>query len=75
MASEVGQLLETVERFEEDLTDVARPHPPMRAVVMIGEAIEVSPERPRGVPADPVTLEIRQRLEALMAQSLTHRQS
>ncbi len=69
------RLLETVERFEEDLTDVARPHPPMRAVVMIGEAIEVSPERPRGVPADPVTLEIRQRLEALMAQSLTHRQS
>jgi hypothetical protein len=69
------RLLETVERFEEDLTDVARPHAPMRAVVMIGEAIEVSPERPRGVPADPVTLEIRQRLESLMAQSLTHRQS
>ena len=47
----------------------------MRAVVMIGEAIEVSPERPRGVPADPVTLEIRQHLESLMAESLTHRQS
>ncbi|MCB1277706.1 1-acyl-sn-glycerol-3-phosphate acyltransferase [Prosthecobacter sp.] len=69
------RLLETVERFEEDLTDVARPHAPMRAVVMIGEAIEVSPERPRGLPADPVTLEIRQRLEALMTESLTHRRS
>jgi hypothetical protein len=31
----------------------------MRAVVMIGAAIEVSSERPRGVPADPVTLCIR----------------
>lgn len=69
------RLLETVERFEEDLTDVARPHPPMRAVVMIGEAIEVSPERPRGLPADPITLAIRQQLEALMQESLAHRQS
>ena len=69
------RVLETVERFEEDLTDVARTHAPMRAVVMIGEAIEVSPERPRGMPADPVTLEIRQRLESLMTQSLTHRKS
>lgn len=67
------RLLETVERFEEDLTDVARPHAPMRAVVMIGEAIEVSPERQRGVPADPITLAIRQQLESLMAQSLNHR--
>jgi hypothetical protein len=47
----------------------------MRAVAMIGEAIEVSPERARGVPADPVTLEIRQSLESLMLASLTHRHS
>jgi hypothetical protein len=69
------RLLETVERFEEDLTDAARPHAPMRAVAMIGEAIEVSPERARGVPADPATLEIRQRLESLMSASLSHRHS
>ncbi len=69
------RLLETVERFEEDLTDVARPHSPMRAVVMIGDAIEVSPERPRGVSADPVTLAVRQQLEALMTESLNHRNS
>jgi oligoribonuclease NrnB/cAMP/cGMP phosphodiesterase (DHH superfamily) len=68
-------LKETVERFEEDLTDAARPHAPMRAVAMIGEAIEVSPERARGVPADPATLEIRQRLESLMSASLSHRHS
>ncbi|MFO1482883.1 MAG: 1-acyl-sn-glycerol-3-phosphate acyltransferase [Verrucomicrobiaceae bacterium] len=69
------RLLETVERFEEDLTDVARPHPPMRAVVMIGDAIEVSAERQRGVSVDPVTSELRQRLETLMAESLTHHRS
>jgi 1-acyl-sn-glycerol-3-phosphate acyltransferase len=69
------RLLETVERFEEDLTDVARPHPPMRAVVMIGDAIEVSPERLRGVSADPITLAVRQQLEVLMQESLTHRHS
>lgn len=67
------RLLETVERFEEDLTDVARPHSPMRAIVMIGEAIEVSSERPRGITTDPVTLAIRQSLESLMTQSLSHR--
>ncbi len=37
------QLLETVERFEEDLTDVARIHRPFLVVVEIGEAIEVGP--------------------------------
>lgn len=67
-----ARLLETAERFEEDLTDVARLHAPMRAVVMIGKAIEVSPERPRGLSADPGTLAIRQQLEALMAESLNH---
>jgi len=69
------RLLETVERFEEDLTDVARPHTPVRAFVMIGDAIEVSSERPRGVSADPVTLAVRQQLEALMQKSLAHRKS
>jgi hypothetical protein len=65
--------LETVERFEEDLTDVARPPSPIRAVVLIGEAIEVSPERPRGVSSNPVTLAVRQQLEALMQETLSHR--
>jgi 1-acyl-sn-glycerol-3-phosphate acyltransferase len=41
------RLLETVERFEEDLTDVARPYPPLTAVVSIGPAIPVSPDRQR----------------------------
>lgn len=35
------RILETVERYEEDLTDVARPHLPLRAVVTVGDAIPV----------------------------------
>jgi 1-acyl-sn-glycerol-3-phosphate acyltransferase len=42
------RLLETVERFEEDLTDVARIHRPLRVVVQVGPALEVSPEGGKG---------------------------
>lgn len=65
------RLLETVERFEEDLTDHARPHPGIRAVITVGEAIEVDPERPRGVSGDPLTARLRDRLQSLLTESLT----
>jgi 1-acyl-sn-glycerol-3-phosphate acyltransferase len=61
--------LETVERFEEDITDRARPHPPMRALVEVGEAIDVSPERARGTEGDPLMGDIREQLEAMLAAS------
>lgn len=64
------RLLETVERFEEDLTDTARIHAPVRAVIEIGEAIEVSPERQRDADGDPLMATIRQRLETMLAASL-----
>ena len=63
------RLLETVERFEEDLTDVARVHAPVRAIVDIGEAIEVSPERARGAEGDPLMTAIREQLETMLAGS------
>lgn len=64
------RFLETIERFEEDLTDVARVHPPMRAVIEVGEAIEVSPERTRGTDGDPLMLSIREQLESMLAGTL-----
>ncbi|MBI5770932.1 MAG: 1-acyl-sn-glycerol-3-phosphate acyltransferase [Verrucomicrobia bacterium] len=67
------RLLETVEKFEEDLTDAARVHAPMRAVVDVGEAIEVSPERARGADGDPLMGAIREQLEAMLAASLAER--
>ncbi len=65
------RLLETVERFEEDLTDSARVHAPIRAVVDVGEAIEVSPERARSADGDPLMSAIRTQLETMLAASLT----
>lgn len=59
------RILETVERYDEDLTDAARPHFPIRAVITVGDAIEVGPERDRSHEVDPITIEIRQRMEEL----------
>jgi hypothetical protein len=66
-------LLETLERYEEDLTDVARPHFPIRAVITVGDAIEVSPNRERSGEGDPVTLALRQQMEQLLESSKTFR--
>jgi hypothetical protein len=44
----VERLLETVERYDEDLTDTATVHRPLRCVGEIGDPIEVSPDRQRG---------------------------
>lgn len=60
------RLLETVERFEEDLTDFSRIHRPMSATVKVGTAIEVSPQRVRGAKEDPVMSELHQQLHDLL---------
>jgi 1-acyl-sn-glycerol-3-phosphate acyltransferase len=61
------RILETVERYEEDLTDEARVHRPLRVTITVDEAIEVAPERPRGGGADPLMVQLRERLEGLLA--------
>ena len=63
------RLLETVERFEEDLTDTARAHRPIRVVVQVGEALEVPPGRERGHSPDPLLVTLHERLETLLAES------
>lgn len=63
------RLLETIERFEEDLTDRARVHAPLRAVVEVGAPIDVSPERARGPDGDPLMGAIRASLESMLAAS------
>ncbi len=71
----VDRILETVEKFEEDLTDRCRIHKPMRVIIDVDEAIEVSPERVRGAKTNPLTAQIQSRLEAklkeLQAESRT----
>jgi len=60
------RLLETVERFEEDLTDKVRVHRPIHAVIEVGEAIEVPPGRDRGSEGDSIMTEVRRQLETML---------
>lgn len=61
------RILETVERFEEDLTDVCRVHRPMAVTVQVGPAILVAPERDRSATSDPVLVEIESQLTQMLA--------
>jgi 1-acyl-sn-glycerol-3-phosphate acyltransferase len=60
------RLLETVERFEEDLTDKTRVHRPIHAVIEVGEAIEVPPGRERGTQSDSMMGQVRAQLETML---------
>jgi hypothetical protein len=60
------RMLETVERFEEDLTDTCRIHAPMTATVQVGEAIPVSPKRDKSATDDPVMSAIEASLRSML---------
>jgi 1-acyl-sn-glycerol-3-phosphate acyltransferase len=60
------RILETVERFEEDLTDKCRVHRPMTAQVTVGPAILVSAARDRGSAEDPVMSALERQLCELL---------
>lgn len=62
------QILETIERFEEDLTDTVRVYRPLHAVIEVGEPLEVGPVRERGVETDPIMAKLREQLEAMLAR-------
>lgn len=69
-SSPEARIIETVERFEEDLTGRVRLHGPVEAEITVGEAIEVSTEREaragtRGG-TDPIMTEIDARLKGLL---------
>lgn len=62
----VTRILETVERFEEDLTDKVRPHGHLKAVIEVGEAIDVSPSRDRKAEVDPLMARIGSDLQSML---------
>lgn len=64
----VDRLLETIERFEEDLTDKARTHGHLKAVIEVGEAIVVSPEREKKGATDPLMTEIERSLNTMLGR-------
>ena len=60
----IDRILETVEKFEEDLFDKCRIHGQLKVVLDVCEAIEVSPKRVKGVTTDPLIAAIRESLYA-----------
>ncbi len=60
------RIMETVERFDEDVHDVGRIHRPWHAILEFGEPIEVAPEKVRGA-RDPLLGELSQRMRSILA--------
>jgi hypothetical protein len=58
------RILETVERYEESLTGVARIHRPLKVMIDVGEAIEVQPRQNRRATIDPLMQELREQMQA-----------
>ena len=60
------RILETLERLEEDLTDVCRRYAPMKVAAHIGPAIQVSPTRQRGSVDDPLMIAVEGSLKTML---------
>jgi hypothetical protein len=61
-----GRIIETIERFEEDLTGKVSLHGPVEAKVTVGDAIEVGTGREARGEADPVMTGIENQLRAML---------
>ena len=64
----IDRILETTEKFEEDLTGKCTVHGNLKVIIDVDEAIEVPTERVRGVDEDPIMTQVRERLEALVGK-------
>ena len=62
----VDRILETLERFEEDLTDKVRRHGSLKVIIQVGEAIEVSPERDRSQKVDPLMTQLETTMQGML---------
>ncbi len=60
------RVIETVERLEEDFADTSAKYKPFHAIVEVGEAIPVGPERDRDVEGDPIMAEVRRQLQTMI---------
>lgn len=62
------RVLETVERFEEDIKDRATVNRPYHVIMDVGEAIEVTSKRDKSLDYDPVTRSIQTALQGMLAE-------
>jgi len=60
------RILETLQRFEEDLTDQVQVQGALKVVIEIGEAIEVSSERDRQAEVDPLMHQVETSLQGML---------
>lgn len=60
------RVIETVERLQEDFTDKSAIHGPMHAIIEVGEAIPVGPQRERDELGDPIMAEVRRQLQTMI---------
>ncbi len=67
------RVIETVERLQEDFTDTLTYHQPLNATIMVGEAIPVGTERSRDETGDPIMVEVRRQLQAMIDQMVAER--
>jgi 1-acyl-sn-glycerol-3-phosphate acyltransferase len=67
------RIVEMAEKLEEDLTDDVRHISPFRAVVDVGEPIEVPPDRARGTNGDGIMSAVRSGIQRMLAASLAER--
>ncbi len=65
------RILESVERIEEDLTDRARVHRPLHAILQIGPALEVDSQRPSREGDDPLMIQLANSLRGML-ERLSH---
>jgi 1-acyl-sn-glycerol-3-phosphate acyltransferase len=65
-SSSKSRIIETIERFEEDLTDQVTVHGPVDATLTVGEAIEVSTARESRGESDPLMSAIEEQLRKML---------
>lgn len=62
----VTRVLETVERFEEDLTDRSRVHRGLHAVIEVGRALPVPADKAPRDQEDPIMVDLRVELQSML---------
>lgn len=65
----VERILETVERFEEDMTDECRVHGHLHVIIDVLEPIEVSGKREKGAASDPIMDHIRNSIQKSLEET------
>ena len=65
------RLLETIERYQEDLTDKLQPYVPLAVTVTVGEAIVVNPGREPHGANDPLLHAVEDQLTAMLGLAAT----